>query len=200
MNYDRIILELLSRVQNLEEQMVEVKVQIASLNDNLPDDSLEDDQGDFTRARARDRAMKIIQEKFPDYLVEIATRREGSGIKIIKPDPDPKHNNITLIKFFHSKTYEQRTGNIEHAWHTVNLNDIIGTMYSYCLFSVVDSKGDWSFFLYSPDELGMYRDENRSSKGELLHLYFTTKGDRAFEIRDKNTEVTDHMNNWDVLS
>jgi len=198
MNFDRIILELMSRVQTLEEQMVEVKTELASRSEEFEDDSIENEQGDFTRSQARDKAMKIIRSKFPDYLVDIASRREGSGIKVIKPDLGSK--NAIIIKFFHSKTYDHKTGGLEHGWHTVNLDEIIGTIFAYCLFSVADKNGNWNFFLYEPGELGAYSDENRSStNNKILHLYFVVKDGKATEVRENTINVTDHLNNWDVL-
>ena len=198
MNYDRIILELMSRVQTLEEQMIEVKTELAFRTEEFEDEFIENEQGEFTRSQARDKAISIIQRKYPDYLVEKANRREGSGIKVIKPDLDSK--NAIIIKFFHSKTYEHRTGSIEHGWHTVNLDEIIGTIFTYCLFSVADKNGNWNFFLYEPGELGMYSDENRSSKNnKILHLYFVVKDGKASEVRENTIDVTDHLNNWDVL-
>ncbi len=198
MNYDKIILELLSRVQTLEEQMAEVKSELANRYDEHEDDD-EDvaRQDEVTRSQAREKAIKIIQSKFPDYLVEKASRKEGSGIKVIKPDIDSKRT--IFIKFFHSKTYEHRTGAFEHAWHTVNLNDIIGTYIDYCMFSVLDKNGNWNFLIYEPDELGMYNEQNRSAKSELLHLYFVIEDGKAKEVRENTVDVTDHLNNWDVL-
>lgn len=200
MNYDKIILELLSRVQILEEQMVDVKNDLTSCKYEENEDDIDEaknELGDFTRSQAREKAMKIIQSKFPDYLVEKASRREGSGIKIIKSDAKAK--NAIIIKFFHSKTYEHRSGAFEHAWHTINLNEIIGTIYDFILFSVSDKNGDWNFLLYEPDELGIFRDENRSANSELLHLYFVIKDGKATEVREKTIDVTNHLNNWNVL-
>lgn len=199
MNYDKIILELMSRVQVLEEKVTDVQSELKSLKDEVDEDLLEEDSGvagDFTRSKARDKAMKMIQSKFPDCFVEKASRLEGSGIKIMKPDVGAKR--AVIIKFYHSKTYEHRSG-YEHAWHTINLEEIIGSIYDYCLFSVVDKNGNWNFFLYEADELGEYRDENRSADSNQLHLYFVVEDGKATEVREKTVNVTDHLNNWDVI-
>lgn len=199
MNYEKIILELMGRIQTLEEQMFEVKNYLASQKlEEFGDDVNDEDSelGDFTRSQARDKAIKIIQSKFPDYYVEKASRKEGSGIKIIKPDSNVK--KAIIIKYFHSKTYI-RTGKVEHSWHTVNLDEIIGTIYDFCLFSVLDKQGGWNFLLFEPDELGIYRDENRSTNSDLLYLYFVIDDGKATEVREKTTDVTDHLNNWGVL-
>lgn len=195
MNYDRIILELMSRVQNLEEQLVEVKNELAYRKDE-DFEELDNEQEEFTRSQARDKAIKTIQSKFPDYLVEKASRKEGSGIKVIKSDKNSK--KAIIIKFYHSKIHEHK-GGLDHAWHTINLDEIIGSIYDFCLFSVVDKNGDWNFFIYEPDELGFYRDENRSTNSELFHLYFSIKDGKAIETRENNIDVTEHLNNWHVL-
>lgn len=203
MNYDKIILELMSRVQELEEQMMDVKSEINSIKaiDNKiieePDEESESDSEEFTRSQARKKAMEIIEQRFPDHLVMKANRTEGSGIKILKSDISEKRP--VIIKFFHSKTYEHRSKTFEHAWHTVNLEEIIGTLYDFCLFSIADSNGDWHFLIFEPAELGIFRDENRSVDSDQLHLYFVVKDGVAKEVRENEVDVTDHLNNWDAF-
>jgi len=67
------------------------------------------------------------------------------------------------------------------------------------MFSVVESNGNWNFFIYEPDELGMYYENNRSSDNEILHLYFVVKDGKAIEVRENTVDVSDHLNNWHVL-
>jgi hypothetical protein len=197
MNYDRIILELLNRVQTLEEQMAEVKAELSSQDDDREEDEVAEEkgQGGFTRSQARDRAMKLIQTKFPDFVVDKATRKQGSGIKIYKPDS----KRPVFIKFFHSRSFEHRSGEFEHSWHVVKLNEVLGSEFDYCLFSMVDSHGSWNFFIYEPEELGIYNEENRSSGNEILHLYFCVHDGAATEVREQIVDVSDHLNNWDIL-
>lgn len=45
------------------------------------DDETLDESG-ITRAEARDAAIKELQNRFPDYIVEKAPRVHGSGIQI----------------------------------------------------------------------------------------------------------------------
>lgn len=180
--------------------MVEVKAELAALKDDEIENSVDESdnkQGDFTRSQARDKAMEMIKNRFPDYIVSKASRKEGSGIRLIKPDINCK--KATIIKFFHSKTYKDKPEDIEHAWHTISLDEIVASIYDFCLFSIVDKNGDWNFLIYEPDELVEYQDENRSADSELFHLYFTIKDSKATEIREKTIDVTDHLNNWNVL-
>jgi hypothetical protein len=198
MNYDRIILELMNRVQMLEEEVIEIKTKMTLIDNDSNDDPDEEgeEQDEVTRSQARDKAIIIINNKFPDYIVERASRKEGSGIKIHSPKPNSK--KPIFIKFYHSKVH--RTGDIEHGWHVVRLNDVRSTVIDFCLFSFVDSSGNWSYFLYEQDEVGMYYDEHRpNSNNDILHLYFVVKNGRATEEREDKVDVTDHLNNWHVL-
>ncbi|MNW28054.1 hypothetical protein D3C74_48630 [compost metagenome] len=197
MNYDRIILELMNRVQMLEDAMITMQSRVTLLeNDNCED--LDEgevfEQDEVTRSQARDKTIGIIKNKHPDFIVEKASRKEGSGIKIHSPNS----KKPIIIKFYHSK--EHRTGDLEHEWHVVRLNDVIGTVIDYCLFSFVDLSGNWSYFLYEQDEIGMYYDDHRpNSSNDILHLYFVVNNGKATEEREEVVDVTDHLNNWHIL-
>ncbi len=176
--------------------MDEIKAEFVS-QDDYDEGANEDDheQGGITRSQAREKTIEVIQSKFPDYLVDKASRKEGSGIKVNKPDA----KRPLIIKFYHSKSFEHRSGGFEHGWHVVRLHNVIATIIDLCIFSYVDSNANWSFFIYEPDEIGMYYDENRSSDNDILHLYFVVKDGKGTEVREKTIDVTDHLNNWNML-
>jgi hypothetical protein len=81
----------------------------------------------------------------------------------------------------------------------VRLDDVIGTIVDYCILSMVDSNDNWYFFIFNPEELGRYKEKHRSRSGSVLHLYFSVQDGRAFEVREDTVDVTEHLNNWDVL-
>lgn len=193
MNYDRIILELMNRVQVLEQQVAEIQ---ASIGDENPASQGAGDGSDVSRSEARDKAMDSLRKQYPTYLVEKASRKEGSGIKLIKSQPG--FEGAVIIKFFHSKMHGDpaRGG---HGWHVVNVDEVIGTMIDFVMFSVVDLDGNWSFLIFKPSELGEYRDKHRSGDSEWLHLYFAVRDEKAVELREDVVDVTDHLNNWGVL-
>lgn len=185
MNYDKIILELLSRVQDLEVDVDMLKSRLIESGEEPSEDG-----GGVTRAEARDIAIKEIEKRFPDYVVQKALRKDGSGILLHLPDCKQPYK----IKFYHSKMHERGSG-----WHTVNLDDVMGL--AYCMFSLVDNDGNWYFFIYGTDEIGEYRDKYRTDKNsDLLHLYFSVKAGKAIEDREGTIDVTDHLNNWKILS
>lgn len=187
LNYDKIILELLSRVKDLEDEMAQVKARLTS--DVEAEEGLEEGGG-ITRSLARERAIQELQKRFPDYLVRKASRKDGSGILLQLPS----HKTPCKIKFSHSRVYE--TG---HSWHTIRLTEIIDEV-SYCMFSVVDASDTWHFFIYGTDELKAYNKAHRTvSDADILHLYFSVQGGRAIEKREDIVDVTDHLDNWQVL-
>ncbi len=199
MNYDRIILELMNRVQLLEEKVLTHDDWIHSRNDNDEEtEEIEDNtKGSYTRKQAREMVIDIIQRKFPNYLVTTASRKEGSGIKITKPDL--KYKRPILIKFYHSRSFTHKSGENEHGWHVTKLTDVVGTNVDYCLYSMVDSNDTWSFFIFESEQIGQYHDENRADDGNALHLYFSVQNGTAKELREGTIDVTSYLNNWEKL-
>ena len=65
MKYEEIILNLLNRVQELEEQVAEIKNQIYFPSEELIERSIKTP----TRNEAKSRAMDYIRIKYPDSLL-----------------------------------------------------------------------------------------------------------------------------------
>ncbi|KNZ41855.1 hypothetical protein [Acetobacterium bakii] len=197
MNYDTIIVELLSRVQSLETEMEYVKNEFA-LRFEEENEVIEDEVDDlevFTRSQAREKAIEIITEKFPDYFAQKAKRNEGSGIKVSKSYT----NRPLLIKFYHSKSFPDRSGNSEHGWHVVRIDEVLGNYVDLCMFSLVDLDGNWNYLIYDPNEIAMYNEDNRLNASNELHLYFSVQDGKAVEVREDTIDVTDHLNNWSII-
>lgn len=197
MNYDTIIVELLSRVQSLETKMQYVENELALMyeeENEVVEDKI-DEKETYTRSQAREKAIEIINEKFPDYFAQKAKRNEGSGIKVSKTYT----NRPIIIKFYHSKSFPDRSGNSEHGWHVVRIDEVLGNYVDLCMFSLVDSGGNWNFFIYDPNEICDYNDKNRPNTGNELYLYFSVQDGKAVEVREDSIDVTDHLNNWSVI-
>ncbi len=186
MNYDRIILELLDRVKSLEEQVEDIKSALVDEDANEVGDGTNDT---LTRFYARERVMKEIADRFPDYTVSKASRAEGNGIRLQTLNRIEPYR----IKFYHSKLHERG-----HAWHSINLDEIVDI--SYVILSMVDADNQFQVFVFTSEELLRYEDNNRKGSENILHLYFTVNGNKATEIRETHIDVSEHLNNWDVLS
>ena len=190
MNYDKIILELLSRVQNLEDEVDKLKGMALSPEAELAAEA-EENGGGITRSQARDYAISQLKARFPEYVVQKAGRKDGSGILLNLPG----HKVPCKIKFSYSRVYQTK-----NSWHSIRLSEVMDEV-SYCLFAVAEDDGTWHFFLYGTDELLAYSENHRlDPSAETLHLYFHVEDGKAVERRETPVDVTDHLDNWDVLA
>jgi len=194
-NYDKIIIELLDRIKNLETKVDRINEQI-NLKNEISTEVIEE-KNSITRSQARDKAMNEIMKRYPDYFVDRARREEGNGIKILTPYKGG--NTGVIIKFIYSKIYNNADGSKSY-WHKVNLDEVIGSYYSFVMFALMDENGLFNFFVFKPDELGIYRDNNRKkTDNPILHLYFKINNNKAFEVREEKVDVTDKLNDWSVF-
>ena len=192
MNYDKIILELMTRIQSLEQVVSELLQKMSAIE--LNDEPREEGKRKFSRSYARHIAIEKIKELYPEYESEKALRIKGGGILVNKPGFPQK-----IIKFSHSRTFQHQEGWFEHGWHSVLIDEVLYGIYDLCLFSMYDSKGEWHFFLFKPDDISEYSKKNRSGGGNELHLYFSVQGGNAYELREKKVDVTEFYNNWDLI-
>lgn len=186
MNYDKIILELLSRVQTLEEDVAILKSNQRNLSEEIDPEFTEGDE--MTRSQAREIAMSKLKTKFPSCVLTKATRAEGSGIKIAEA-----HSKETkLIKFYYSRTYDSGS-----SWYTIQLDEI-KEIVDYCLFAMYTA-GEWNYFIFNTDDLVKYSQKNREDQANKVHLYFTIENNKAYEVRENKIDITEHWNNWDII-
>ena len=194
----------MGRIQNLEETVavLDQRLLLVEGDEDEQDESVNvTSQEKIARKQARQIAIDKIQELYPDYFVGTASRSEGSGIKINKGDA----LRPMIIKYYHSRVYRpgsglaSQPGDYEHGWHIVRINEVVGSIYDLCIFSMCDTEGKWHFFLFTPDEIGIYNDENRVNRRNELWLYFSVQGDTAYELREDKIDVTKHLNNWNVI-
>lgn len=202
MNYEKIILELLSRIQNLEEIVGLHEKRFAHLDDSgegLDEDDKEIEemstQEKYKRNFARDRAIEILREQFPDHEVEKAKRVDGSGINMVNNETNDK----LTIKFYFSKTAFNRTRGYEYGYYLVRLNSLALAKPKYCIFSMVDSNDAWSFIVLENEEIFKFYYERGENKNEELQLYIRVQDDRAFILLSDETEEVVQLDNWDII-
>jgi hypothetical protein len=200
MNYEKIILELMGRIQTLEETTEALDGRLRDLEWSGEAKGVEmnisNELDSITRNQARERTMEQIRKLDPDFIVEKAARLKGGGILVHKPD-----GSTQIIRYSHSKPHSRSADNsIKFGWYTVAIDEIMDGIYHLCLFSLVDASGKWHYFMFTPDELGMYNETHRSTTSDTLHLYFSVQGDKAFEMREEKNDVTAHYNNWSAIA
>ena len=214
MNYEKIILELFGRIQELEAKAELLDQRLAKVEgaENLHygydnDSNVDENDGEkITRSEARVKAIARIKDWYnePDCLVYPAKRDEGSGIRVDRHHEDGDHY---LIKFYHSKTSLRQYGKYESGLHVVGEDEVEslhrGSHFAIYLFSMVDSQEQWHYFMFTQQELLNFILEDRKEQGvNLLRLQFSVQDGRAYELYDKDNkiDITDkHYNNWDIL-
>lgn len=206
MNYEKIILELFGRVQELETTVSLFEQRLTAIEgDNDVCNGSEENkkmtaQDKIKRSEARQNAMDIIREFYQDknYEPYVAKRNEGSGIRVDRLDDD----DYLLIKFYHSKTFPRQAGKYDSGWHVVDAEEIRrGTHLSLYLFSMVDSAGEWHYFMFTQQELLDYFSNHREKEidDDLWRLQFSVQDGVAYELREELNPVTEHYNNWGKL-
>jgi hypothetical protein len=206
MNYEKIILEMFVRIQELETtvSLLEQRLTAIEREDNICNDAEENKkvttQDKIKRSEARQNAIDIIKEFYQEknYEPYVAKRDEGSGIRVDRLDDD----DYLLIKFYYSKTFPRQSGKYDSGWHVVDAKEIRrGSHYSIHLFSMVDSKGEWHYFMFTQQELHDYFSNQREKEynDDLWRLQFSVQDGVAYELREDQNPITEHYNNWSKL-
>ena len=206
MNYEKIILELFGRVQELETNSALLEKRLALIESGSFGGDDEDENKEMTmqdkikRSKARQDAMDIIKEMYKDrnYEPYVAKKDEGRGIRVDRLDDD----DYLLIKFYHSKTFPRQSGKYESGWHVLDAEEVRrGNHYSLYLFSMVDTKGEMHYFMFTQQELLNYFLSHRESDldDDLWRLQFSIQDGNAYELRETPIPITEHYNNWSKL-
>ena len=210
MNYDKIILELYGRIQELESAVegIEMRLGILERDDGYHNGTNDkpkiSPQDDYSRTKARAEAIDEIMKRYDkqNYFAFPAPRDNGSGIKVDRQDD----GDYLIIKFHHSKTSLPRSGksrNSEIGLHAVDKDELqSGGRYSLYLFSMVDLQGKMHFFMFKPSDLLNYMLKRGIPDDNLFRLQFSISGERKYEVyeKTKKNDVTEkHYNNWDVF-
>ena len=202
MNYEKIILELMSRIQNLEEIVGLHEKRLALIDDC--DENLDVDPGEaeevsnqerYKRTDARDEAIRILSEKFPDHKVKKALREDGSGINMV----DQETNDKLTIKFYFSKMAHNRTQGYEYGYYLVRLKELARVNPKFCLFSMIDSNDELSFIVLENEEMFKSYYEREHNEDDELQLYIRIQGDSAVVSFNDGSEEVIKLGNWDII-
>ncbi|WP_121664497.1 hypothetical protein [Metabacillus litoralis] len=194
-NLDSLVLELYSRIKNLENkvEMLEVRLsdnQRSFENEEVNEINNEEQPKRITRSVARKQAIDKIENLNPSINVKIAKRSDSGDLIIQK-------NKITLdAKFYYSKSHIK-----EHvsSWHTVKEEDIFNDDIDIHIFSV-SYEGEFHTFLFTAQELQNFVKNKESGSAELYHFYFHKHGDQTTEVRDGEKDVNKFYERWSVVA
>jgi hypothetical protein len=191
MNYDKIIIEMLGRIQALEEKVSSFMEKDAKKNEEAASESKESG-----RTLARLEIIKILGEKF-GLNARIGNRTEGSGVVVTS-----KQGKLYNIKLFYSRSYPDYVNNVICAgWHTLYEKEIDNDGFSFFIFVVGDTGRNYHYFIFKREDITKEFDYKVYDANRALHFYFRVKNDGSpVELREKERDMRAFYNNWDIFA
>lgn len=197
---EKIVLELFSRVKELEEKNLDLELRLNSLLESqkkleLKLDSftnkdsrrfIENDvnmEKDFSNKIKRSDAQRFVMEmliaKNKDFIIRKGNRELGCDILI------EKNQMIFKSNFFHSRNYSQ--DNLISGWHTVKNEDIENENIDLFIFSI-NKDSEIHTFIFSRNELINFIKDKTSNSKDFTYFYFIIEEERKIEARDRTIE------------
>lgn len=198
MDYEKVILELFSRVKELEEKVEELEDQmldekISTNKDVITEDKESEDESiKITRNSSRQYVIDKLRENNPNVLVDKANRVMGGGILI----KDKNTGKIIKAKFYHSKSHSD---DLPSGWHTVNEEELINSDTDSFIFNLEYQK-EFYTFIFTTNELKDYVKDKDKDQNNNYYFYFNIEDKKAVEKRDGITDVSKYLDRWDIVS
>lgn len=191
MNYEKLMLEIFSRVKELEEKVESLEEKLESLKlDNKNED--EEDNSKITRSISREYVINKLGENNSNLIVDKANRAMGSGI-VIK---DKDTNKTLKFKFNHSKSHNKA---VASGWHTVNEEELINNDIDGFIFNL-EYKKDFYTFIFTTSELKEYVKNKEKDMNNNYHFYFKVQNGMAVDFRDDEVDVLKYLSRWNLIS
>ena len=195
MNYDSIILELMGRVQSLEQKVKSLEEQKGLIVEEI-DDAFEeqDEEIKITRSIARQHAMDTIKKKYQYFEVKKGNRAKQADI-ILTVNAGEQKGKELLGKFYYSKSFHD----FPSGWHTVKEADLNKEHIDFHIFTISYENNFYSF-LFTHEELKQFVEKKAKDSSDQYYFYFHVNGDKKTENRDGEKDVHFNYENWDMFS
>ncbi|MDT2812656.1 hypothetical protein P7H33_06820 [Vagococcus lutrae] len=198
MNYDKIILEMLSRIKDLEEK-VNMLEDYHQEQQNKDEEEIEvtssknKERKESGRTRTRKEIMSILKENF-NLNTRIGNRSEGSGVVILKEEENKN------VKVSYSRSYISNEDVLCSGWHTLFEEEIENTDLSYFVFAVEDEESKFHYFIFAREDLINEFEDKAYDANRKLHFYFRVNRDGTpIESREIDKNMRRYYNNWDIF-
>lgn len=196
-NYDSIVVELLSRVKDLEQkvQFLEEEIKKPTAQQVKAENELDeqDEEYKITRSVARQYVMDKIKKQYPILNVQKGTRATGSGIILTLNSGDHKGTSLNA-KFYYSKSYEEFPG----GWHTVKQADLQNNNIDLHIFTVAHNDNYYTF-TFTQEHLRQYVQQKKLDSSNQYYFYFHIVGGKQVESRDGERDVSYNYENWELI-
>jgi len=196
MNYEKVILEMLTRIKDLEEKvdmLQEYQQELQNKDEGEDDVTSGEEKKESGRKRTCREIMAILEEKY-GYSVRKGNRSEGSGIVA------SKNGKSYNIKVSYSRSYTDSDEVICSGWHTVFDKEIDNPDFPYFIFVVEGKEGEFHYFIFKREDLINEFDDKAYDANKKLHFYFrVTKDGKPLEVRETEKDMSAYYNNWDIF-
>ncbi len=202
MNYEKIILEMLSRIKDLEEKVDMLQDYMNAQENNEDDENEELDSENLTQKKkesgrklSRQEIMRILKEQY-NFNVRKGNRSEGSGIVATR---NGKSYNI---KVSYSRSYFDYVNEevICSGWHTLFEKEINNPDFKFFIFIVADAEQKFHYFIFRREDIIKKFDYKVFDANNKWHFYFRVMKDgKPLESREIEKDMSAYYNNWDIF-
>ena len=199
MNYESIILELLSRVQKLESrvEMLESDQLAAApslLSSNIEEQEDEqDEENRITRSTARQYVMDKVNRTYNFLEATKGNRAIGADVVIKGKDMNLQGKSLKA-KFYYSKSHLD----FPSGWHTVRESDLNRNDFDLHIF-VVMFNNQYYTFMFTQEHLRRFVQTKRMDSSNQYYFYFHVLGNKVIEERDGEKDVSSNYENWGIF-
>lgn len=207
MNYEKIILEMLERIKDLEEKVDALE----DFKDEFADDDANgvetgsspsgqsNKNGNISgRNKARQEIANVLTNQY-GFSVRKANRSEGSGLVATKK------GKSFGIRISYSRSYAKEYGPEDvqcSGWHAFTKQDIENNPASFYIFVVAGEESEeYHYFIFTKESLMDEYFSQIDSPKKAVHMYFRVNRDGwPHEARDGAVDMTAHYNKWSIIS
>lgn len=192
MNYDAIILEMMSRVQTLEQKVKVLEEQNEKPGSLVDEDGFEeqDRETKITRSVARQHVMDKIKKMYGYVDVQKGNRAKQADIILTVNSGENKGKEL-LGKFFYSKSFND----FPSGWHTLKSSDLEKTYINFYVFTVSFEEKFYNF-IFSREEMKQYVLKKAKDSSDQYYFYFHVNDGKKVETRDDERDVETYFENW----
>lgn len=199
MNLEKIVLELMGRIQECEEKINEYKqrlekaeTEIDKLKSNENEEETDDDN--ITRSQVRNKVIDEIKLKLKlkEDQIKVGNREEGGGIVIYN------ENNKRCYKFYYSKTYGGDSNSDKViSWSGILEKDINNSIDGY-IFAIIKEQQMYILIFSNQELVKLINDTNKQvDSKKKYHFSFEIENGTVLETRGyKHIDVSYSLNNF----
>ncbi|MED5076391.1 hypothetical protein P9851_03555 [Geobacillus stearothermophilus] len=199
MNYETIILELMTRVQALEQKVKILEEKNKKYDDviemikNNKDFEEQDEEIKITRSIARQQVMNKIANLYKYLDVKKGNRATRADIILTVNNGENKGEQF-FGKFYYSKSHLEYPA----GWHTVKAVDLENDNLDFHIFTVSHEDKFYNF-LFTHEELKQYVQQKKMDSSDQYYFYFQVVNGKAIENRDGERNVQSNFENWKMF-